>query len=99
VLQEGYKLPGPDLIFKMALKERGGGWIDTFSVRYHWADALVAAKVDGRIADLAPRARSSGFGTSTGRRCASIHRGASCSLAATARPKRPKTSRTRRAKS
>src|SRR5258705_6719637 len=53
VLQEGFKPPGPDLIIKMALKAKEGGWIDTLSVRYRWVDVLVAAKADARISDLA----------------------------------------------
>jgi hypothetical protein len=57
VLQEGYKPPGPDLIFKMALKANGVGWVDTFSARYHWADVLAAAKGDSSITDLSAKAK------------------------------------------
>jgi hypothetical protein len=57
VLQEGYKPPGADLIFKMALKANGFGWIDTFSARYHWVDVLAAAKADSNIKDLSAKAK------------------------------------------
>jgi hypothetical protein len=57
VLQEGYKPPGPDLIFKMALKANGFGWVDTFSARYHWADVLAAAQGDSSITDLSAKAK------------------------------------------
>ena len=55
VLQEGLKPPGPDLIIKMALKKPDTWFINTFSVRYRWADVLAAAKADARIADLAAK--------------------------------------------
>jgi hypothetical protein len=57
VLQERFKPPGPDLIIKMAIKAKEGGWIDTFSVRYRWEDVLAGAKADARISDLAAKGK------------------------------------------
>jgi hypothetical protein len=57
VLQDGYKPPGPDLIFQLALKAKGGGWIDTFSARYQWADVLAAARGDAGIKVLSAKAK------------------------------------------
>jgi hypothetical protein len=57
VLQEGYKPPGPDLIIDMALIDPDFWRINTFSVRYRWADVLNAAKTDATIAQLSGKGR------------------------------------------
>jgi hypothetical protein len=57
VLDKGFAVPGKDLIIKMALLQKGGWFIDTFSVRYAWTDVFNVDKSDGRIADLAAKAK------------------------------------------
>jgi hypothetical protein len=57
VIQDDLKPPGPDLIIKMALKKSNGWFINTFSVRYRWADVIAATKTDAKIADLSAKGK------------------------------------------
>lgn len=55
VLDKGFTPPGKDLIIKMALLDRSKWFVNTFSVRYQWADVLSLAKAHARIAELASK--------------------------------------------
>jgi hypothetical protein len=57
VLDQGFKPPGEHLIIKMALQKRDGSFINTFSVRYRWADVLALDKSHARISELAAKGK------------------------------------------
>ena len=49
--------PGKHLIVKMAILRKDGGFTNTFSVRYEWADVLTTAKANGGIAGLVAKGK------------------------------------------
>jgi len=53
VLDKSFTPPGKHLIIKMALRKKDGWFINTFSVRYEWADVLKMAKGNVRPTELA----------------------------------------------
>jgi hypothetical protein len=57
MLDRGFTPPGKHLIMKMALKKKDGWFINTFSVRYEWADVLDIAKAHAKIATLAAKGK------------------------------------------
>jgi hypothetical protein len=57
VLDQGFKPPGEHLIIKMALEDRKGWFINTFSVRYRWTDVLTLDKYHARISELAAKGK------------------------------------------
>ena len=69
-IDKGLPPPGKHLIVKMAILKKDGWFINTFSVRYEWADVLAMAKAHGGIAGLAAKGRLRRSGSNIGRRCA-----------------------------
>jgi hypothetical protein len=57
VLDQGFRPPGEHLIIKMALKDPKEWFINTFSVRYRWADVLAMAKAQAKISELAAKGK------------------------------------------
>lgn len=57
LIDKGFSPPGKHLIIKMALRSRNVGLINTFSVRYEWADVLALAKAKARVAELASKGK------------------------------------------
>jgi hypothetical protein len=57
VLDKGFRPPGEHLIIKMALKKRDSWFINTFSVRYGWADVLTMAKAHAKISELGAKGK------------------------------------------
>jgi hypothetical protein len=55
VLDKGFRPPGEHLIIKMALMKPDQGFINTFSVRYRWADVLTLDKGHAKISELAAK--------------------------------------------
>ena len=44
VITKNISPPGKDLVIKMALRKPNDWFINTFSVRYHWADVIAAVR-------------------------------------------------------
>ena len=57
ILDRGFTPPGKHLIMKIALKKQDGWFINTFSVRYEWADVLAMAKARAKIATLGAKGK------------------------------------------
>jgi hypothetical protein len=57
VLDKGLGPPGEHLIIKMALTDPDQAFINTFSVRYRWADVLAMAKAHAKISELAVKGK------------------------------------------
>ena len=57
VLDKGFGPPGEHLIIKMALMDPDQVFINTFSVRYRWADVLTLNKTHAKISELAAKGK------------------------------------------
>ncbi len=57
VVDQGFTPPGRHLLIKMALRKKDGWFINTFSVRYEWADVLRLAKARAPIAEVATKGK------------------------------------------
>ncbi len=57
VIDKGLSPPGKHLIIKMALMKRDSWFINTFSVRYKWADVLAMAKGQFGHAELGTKGK------------------------------------------
>jgi hypothetical protein len=57
VLDKGFGPPGEHLIIKMALMDPDQVFINTFSVRYRWADVLTIDKAHAKISELAAKGK------------------------------------------
>jgi hypothetical protein len=57
VLDKGLEPPGEHLIIKMALLKPDQWFINTFSVRFRWADVLTLDKARAKISELAAKGK------------------------------------------
>jgi hypothetical protein len=57
VLDKRFEPPGEHLIIKMALMNPDQAFINTFSVRYRWADVLTLDKARAKISELAAKGK------------------------------------------